>query len=81
MCELVGERAGRLIMGMMSLPSSVVAGSRLAFVVGIETYDQLPSHQQLKNAVNDAEGVSLKLAEIGFQVMGEPNLTRSAFNT
>jgi hypothetical protein len=65
---------------MVSLPSSVVAGNRLAFVVGIGTYDQLPSHQQLQNAVNDAEGVSLKLAEIGFQVVSSPNLKRADFN-
>ena len=53
---------------------------RIAFVVGVGTYDNLSPDKQLKNAVNDAEGVSTKLTEIGFQVTKAPNLTRSAFN-
>lgn len=56
-------------------------GKRVAFVVGIGTYDNLADDKQLKNAVNDAEGVSAKLTAIGFQVTKAPNLTRSVFNT
>ena len=55
-------------------------GKRVAFVVGIGTYDNLAADKQLTNAVNDAEGVSAKLAQIGFQVTKAPNLKRSAFN-
>jgi formylglycine-generating enzyme required for sulfatase activity len=55
-------------------------GKRIAFVVGIGDYDNLAADKQLRNAVNDAEGVSAKLAEIGYQVTRAPNLTRSTFN-
>lgn len=65
---------------MMALPAAAADGKRVAFVVGIGTYDKLPSHQQLKNPLNDAEGVSKKLTGIGFHVVQAPNLTRSNFN-
>lgn len=55
-------------------------GKRVAFVIGIGTYDNLSAEKQLRNAVNDAEGVSAKLTEIGFQVAKASNLTRPAFN-
>lgn len=53
---------------------------RVAFVVGIGTYDNLSVDKQLKNDVNDAEGVVAKLSEIGFEVRRALNLKRSAFN-
>jgi formylglycine-generating enzyme len=65
---------------MMAEPALAAEGKRVAFVVGIGTYDNLSADKQLKNAVNDAEGVSAKLTEIGFQVTKAPNLTRPAFN-
>lgn len=66
---------------VMSAPLLGAAeGKRVAFVVGISKYDNLAADKQLKNAVNDAEGVSAKLTEIGFQVTKVPNLTRPAFN-
>ena len=69
-----------LLVTLVSAPLVDAAeGRRIAFVVGIGTYDELPTHQQLKNARNDAEGVSAKLTEIGFQVTKAPDLTRSAF--
>ncbi|MEO8327451.1 MAG: hypothetical protein ABI618_16485, partial [Nitrospirota bacterium] len=37
-----------LVFGMTSLPPVVSAADRLAFVVGIGTYDNFPSHHQLK---------------------------------
>ncbi|MDF0668565.1 MAG: SUMF1/EgtB/PvdO family nonheme iron enzyme [Nitrospira sp.] len=55
-------------------------GKRVAFVVGIGTYDNLGADKQLRNAVNDAEGVSAKLAGIGYQVTKAPDLTRSVFS-
>lgn len=71
-----------VLMGsVISLSPSVLAaeGKRVAFVVGIGTYDSLPDDKQLRNSVNDAEGVSAKLAEIGFQVTKGFNLTRLDF--
>lgn len=55
-------------------------GKRIAFVVGVGTYDNLAADKQLRNAVNDADGVSVKLTEIGFQVTKASNLTRPALN-
>ena len=68
------------IWSMMGLPALAAEGKRVAFVVGIGTYDNLSADKQLRNAVNDAEGVSAKLTEIGFQVTKAPNLIRSSFN-
>ncbi|MEK7761082.1 MAG: SUMF1/EgtB/PvdO family nonheme iron enzyme [Nitrospirota bacterium] len=65
---------------MMGQPALATDGKRVAFVVGIGTYDHLPPHQQLKNPRNDAEGVSKKLTDMGFQVVKAPDLTRSGFN-
>ena len=70
-----------LFLTAMSTPSSEAAeGKRVAFVVGVGTYDKLADDKQLKNPVNDAEGVAAKLAEMGYQVTKAPNLTRPAFN-
>jgi uncharacterized caspase-like protein len=49
---------------MIGLPALAADGKRVAFVVGIESYEHLSSDKQLKNSVNDAEGVSKKLVEI-----------------
>lgn len=64
----------------MAPPTSAADSKRVAFVVGIETYGNLSADKQLTNSLNDAEGVSAKLTEIGFQVVTALNLTRSAFN-
>ncbi len=69
-----------LLVTIMAWPAAAAEGKRVAFVVGIGTYNNLSSDKQLNNAVNDAEGVSAKLSEIGFRVTKAPNLTRSAFN-
>ena len=70
-----------LLLTFVLLPLSEAAeGRRVAFVVGIGKYDNLASDKQLKNAVNDAEGVSAKLAEIGYHVTKAPDITRSTFN-
>lgn len=65
---------------IMAPPTSAADSKRVAFVVGIETYGNLSADKQLTNSLNDAEGVSAKLTEIGFQVVTALNLTRSAFN-
>ena len=56
-------------------------GKRVAFVVGVGAYDNLPPHQQLNNATNDADGVSEKLKENGFDVISGRNSRRTEFNT
>jgi len=68
------------VMNMMALPSLSAVNDRVAFVVGIGTYDNLPAQAQLKNPLNDGEAVAQKLSEIGFRVVNAPNLTRSNFN-
>jgi len=70
-----------LFFTLVSVPLlNATEGKRVAFVVGIGTYDNLATDKQLRNAVNDAEGVSDKLSEIGYQVTKAPDPTRSAFN-
>jgi hypothetical protein len=70
-----------LLLATMCLPVAAVAGNRVAFVVGIGSYDNLPDYRQLKNSVNDANGVSEKLKHMGFRVTYSPNVTRAQFNT
>jgi hypothetical protein len=63
------------------LPQSAEAdGKRVAFVVGVARYDNLPIDKQLKSAVHDADGVSAMLTQIGFEVMEQTNLTRRDFS-
>lgn len=72
-----------LMVNMLVQPLSVSAadGKRVAFVVGIGDYDNLPAHQQLKNALDDADGVSAKLKEMEFDlIVSGVNLKRSDFN-
>ena len=73
-----------LMVNMLVQPLSVSAadGKRVAFVVGIGDYDNLPAHQQLKNALDDADGVSAKLKEMGFDhIVRGVNLKRPDFST
>lgn len=70
-----------LLFMFVSVPLLEAAESkRVAFVIGIGTYDNLSADKQLKNPINDADGVSAKLTEVGFQVTKAQNLTRSGFN-
>lgn len=69
------------LVSTMAPPALGADGRRVAFVVGIGTYDKLSADKQLKNAVHDAEGVAQKLQEIGFQVVHiHRNLGRAEFN-
>ena len=52
---------------------------RIAFVVGINRYDNFDSGSQLQYPVNDAKAVSLELRKIGFEVFEGINLTESEF--
>lgn len=70
-----------LLFSLMSVSAVEAAeGKRVALVVGIGTYDKLSPDKQLSNAVNDADGVSAKLGEIGFKVTKVPNVSRQVFN-
>ncbi|MGB0909648.1 MAG: caspase family protein [Nitrospirales bacterium] len=60
--------------------TTAFAEKRVAFVVGIDTYDNLAVTDQLKNAVNDAKAVAVQLRGLGFKVNLGTNLTRTEFN-
>lgn len=70
-----------LIMIPLSLASwtPVRAINRLAFVVGVNTYDNLPDYRQLKNSVNDAVAVAAVFDTLGYQVTSGRDLTRAEF--
>ena len=62
------------------LPSVAQAEKRIAFVVGIDKYDNLAPQQQLQRAVNDARSVGAALAPLGFEVVSAENVGRAIFN-
>ena len=53
------------------------AAKRVAFVVGIDAYDNLPEQQQLKKAVNDAQAIGEALVGIGYEVKKADNVGRT----
>lgn len=55
------------------------AAKRIAFVVGVDRYDNLPGDQQLKRAVADARAMARTLKELQFEVVHGENLGREAF--
>lgn len=55
------------------------AEKRIALVVGIDSYVNLPAHQQLKKAVNDSKSISAALAGQGFEVLMVHNTRRIEF--
>ena len=55
------------------------AAKRVAFVVGIDAYDNLPEQQQLKKAVNDAQAIGEALAGLGYDVQKADNVGRTDF--
>ena len=57
-----------------------LAERKVAFVVGIDKYDNLGQQQQLQRAVNDARSVGGALASLGFEVVRAENVGRGAFN-
>ncbi len=62
------------------IPVSVQGANNHSFVVGINSYINLPSHQQLTRSINDAISVSEELNKLGFSGRTEQNLTRFSFN-
>jgi formylglycine-generating enzyme required for sulfatase activity len=59
--------------------STAAEAKRVAFVVGINVYDNLAPNQQLLKAANDSKAVAAVLKDIGFQVIAAENTTRPNF--
>jgi len=53
---------------------------RVALVVGINKYDNLPRERQLAKAVNDARSMEAALKSVGFDVVKAEDVGRSAFD-
>src|SRR5262245_55768175 len=53
---------------------------RVALVVGINKYDNLPRERQLVKAVNEARSIEVALKSVGFEVVKAEDVGRSAFN-
>jgi uncharacterized caspase-like protein len=64
---------------LLVLPPPALAAKRVAFVVGIDNYDNLPAQQQLKKGVNDARAVGEALKTLGYDVLEADNVTRLDF--
>jgi hypothetical protein len=58
---------------------TVAEAKRVAFVVGINIYDNLGPNLQLLKAVNDSKAVAGVLKDIGFQVIAAEDTTRPNF--
>jgi formylglycine-generating enzyme required for sulfatase activity len=74
------RRAVLLVAAFWALAEpSVAEAKRVAFVVGIDVYDNLGPNQQLAKAVNDSRAVAGVFKEIGFQVIAAENTSRPNF--
>lgn len=56
------------------------SAKRVAFVVGIDAYDNLPAQEQLQKAVNDSRAIGTALAGLGYQLVSADNADRRGFN-
>lgn len=56
------------LLALIAAPMAAMAEKRHAFVVGINVYDKLPAHHQLKKAVGDARAMGETLTSLGFAV-------------
>jgi hypothetical protein len=66
-----GRAIVSILAGLLALvvaPLAAMAEKRHAFVVGINVYDKLPAHHQLKKAVGDARAMGEALTSLGFAV-------------
>jgi hypothetical protein len=79
MRRLVWVALALTFVGLVSA-STAQAEKRVAFIVGIDKYDNLGPQQQLQRAVNDARAVSAALGSVGFEVSSAENVGRGAFN-
>ena len=65
---------------LLMLVPSVAQAKRVALVVGINKYDNLPRERQLIKAVNDARAMEAALKSVGFDVIKAEDVGRSTFN-
>ena len=65
------------VFAALAWTASCSAAKRVALVIGIDAYDNLPT---LRKAVNDEKAVAAALADLGFDVVAGENLTRREMN-
>jgi hypothetical protein len=65
---------------LLSFAPPALASKRVALVVGIDAYDNLPQQEQLQKAVNDARSLGETLQGLGYQVIAAENADRRGFN-
>ena len=65
---------------LVLVSSNAYAAKRVAFVVGIDLYDNLGRNAQLQKARADAKAIADMLKTLGFDVIHKNDLTRTAFN-
>jgi hypothetical protein len=65
--------------GFIAFAPAAFAAKRVAFVVGIDKYDNLPAQQQLKKALSDAHAVGETLKGLGYDVIEANNVARLEF--
>lgn len=64
----------------LALAGPAQAQKRVAFVVGVDRYDNLGPQQQLQRAVSDARAVGAILGSLGYEVIAAENVSRPVFN-
>lgn len=69
---------GAVLAGLLLIVSPAAA-KRVAFVVGIDSYENLGSDLQLGKAGADAKAIADTFASLGFQVIKAENTRRNAF--
>jgi uncharacterized caspase-like protein len=69
-----------VVLILLALLPSAAYAKRVALVVGINQYDNLPRNQQLAKAVNDARSMEAALKAVVFDVIKVEDVGRSAFN-
>jgi len=65
--------------GLLLFSTTAIAGSK-AFVIGNQSYQNLPVTKQLTNPTADAGAIASRLIKLGFKVQTGINLKRSSFN-
>jgi hypothetical protein len=68
------------ILSMPLFAQRAAADNRLAFVVGVDNYDNLGGQAQLQKARADARAVAQSLGNLGFKVSLLTDVSRSDFN-
>ncbi len=69
-----------LLILCLLLPAGAFAEKRVALVIGINRYVNLPLRAQLQRAVNDARAVSKAFRELGFDATTLEDASRATFN-